>query len=200
LLASILYGILNTMANFIYLFRHGESEDNRQHIFSGWRDPELSEKGKVDSQELAELLKDKRIDLFISPNLKRNLKTVDEMKKYHPSARIELDERVKERCYGDLQGQHHLDLMRTDLSRFLVYHRSYDVPPPNGESIKMVEERVTPFYKELLERIKREKINVAVCAGNNAMRVIRRFLENLTIEQMLKIENPYDNYFEYQVK
>ena len=187
------------MANFIYLFRHGESEDNRQHIFSGWRDPGLSEKGEIDSQELAELLKNKRIDLFISPNLKRNLGTVKEIKKYHPSVRVEIDDRVKERCYGDLQGGYHLDLMRPDLESYLIYHRSYDVPPPNGESIKMVEERVTPFYKELLDRIEKEKINIAVCAGNNAMRVLRRFLENLIVEEMIKIENPYDNYFEYQV-
>jgi len=187
------------MSNFIYLFRHAESEDNRRHLFSGWRDPELSEKGKIDCQELAELLKDKKIDLFFSPNLKRNLETVKEVKKYHPAVGLEIDDRLKERCYGDLQGQPHLDLMRTDLQSYLTYHRSYDVPPPNGESIKMVEERVTPFYEELLERIKKEKINVAICAGNNAMRVIRRFLENLSVKEMLEIENPYDNYFEYQV-
>jgi 2,3-bisphosphoglycerate-dependent phosphoglycerate mutase len=144
-------------------------------------------------------LKEKKIDLFISPNFKRNLETVSAVKKYHPSAHVEIDDRVRERCYGDLQGKQHLDLMRTNLPLYLTYHRSYNVPPPNGESIKMVEERVTPFYKELRERIRKEKINVAVCAGNNAMRVLRYFLENLNIEQMMKIENPYDNYFEYQV-
>lgn len=187
------------MANFIYLFRHGESEDNRNHVFSGWRDCALSKKGQIDSQELAELLKDKDISLFFSPRLERNLDTVKEILKYHPSAKVEIDERIKERCYGDLQGRHHLDLMKRDLQKYLTYHRSYNVPPPNGESIKMVEERVTSFYKELLERIEREKINVGVCAGNNAMRVLRCFLEKLTVEEMMKIENPYDNYFEYQV-
>ncbi len=182
----------------IYLFRHAESEDNRHHVFCGWRDPDLSEKGKIDGQEVAELLKDKKIDLAFSPDLKRNRETLKEVLKYHPEAKVEIDDRLRERCYGDLQGHFHLELMRSDLNLYKKYHRSYDFPPPNGESIKMVEERVQPFYNALVERVKRERIDVAICAGNNAMRVIRRILENLTVEQMMKLENPFDNYFEYE--
>jgi 2,3-bisphosphoglycerate-dependent phosphoglycerate mutase len=130
----------------IFLFRHSESEDNRQHIFSGWRNPPLSEKGRVDSQELAELLKDKTIDIFYTPELTRNIDTVKEVCRHHQKAKIVIDNRIKERSYGDLQGKFHLELMRKDLRIYLTYHRSYDVPPPNGESIKMVEERVAPFY------------------------------------------------------
>lgn len=185
--------------NYIYLFRHSESEDNRQHLFSGWRNPPLSEKGKLDSQEVSELLKDKKINLAYTPDLMRNADTLKEVLKYHPSTQIVVDDRLRERKYGDLQGQRHLDLMRLDLSLYLKYHRSYNVPPPNGESIKMVEERVKPFFDDLLEKVKTEQINVAVCAGNNAMRVIRRYLENFTVKEMMKIENPFDNYFEYQV-
>lgn len=185
---------------YIYLFRHSESEDNRHHVFCGWRDPQLSEKGKLDCQEVAELLKDKKIDLAYSPDLKRNLDTIAEVLKYHPGVKTIVDDRLRERKYGDLQGERHLDLMKKDLALYLKYHRSYDVPPPNGESIKMVEERVKPFFDELLEKVKTGHVNVAVCAGNNAMRVIRRYLENLTVEQMMKIENPFDNYFEYEIK
>lgn len=160
----------------------------------------MSEEGKLGSQEVAELLKDKKIDLAYSPDLKRNLDTIGEVLKYHQGVKTIVDDRLRERKYGDLQGQRHLDLMKKDLALYLRYHRSYDTPPPNGESIKMVEERVKPFFDELLEKIKKEQVNVAVCAGNNAMRVIRRYLENLTVEQMMKIENPFDNYFEYEVK
>ena len=187
------------MSNFIYLFRHAESEDNRQHIFCGWRDPELSEKGRLDAQELAELLKDKDITLSYTPPLTRNQETVREILKYHPESKVVIDERLKERRYGDLQGRRHLDLMKENLILYLSYHRSYDVPPPGGESIRMVEERVKPFYDELIQKVRKQKISVAVCAGNNAMRVIRKYLEGLTVEEMLKIENPYDNYFEYEI-
>lgn len=184
----------------IYVFRHAESEDNRHHIFSGWRDVDLSEKGVIDAQELAELLKDKIFTEAYTSDLKRNLETVNEVLKYHPDVPITQDKRLRERCYGDLQGKHHLDLMRQDLNLYLTYHRSYKSPPPKGESIAMVEERVLPFCNELEAKIKQTHENVIVCAGNNAMRVIRRYLEGITIEQMMKIENPYDNFFEYEVK
>lgn len=183
----------------IYLFRHAESEDNRHHVFCGWRDPDLSEQGRIDCQEVAELLKEKKIEIAFSPNLKRNIETVKEILKYHPETKLEIDDRLRERCYGDLQGRPHLELMRSDLGLYKKYHRSYDFPPPNGESIKMVEERVKPFLEELTNRMRSENINVAICAGNNAMRVIRKILENLTVEQMMRLENPYDNYFEYDV-
>lgn len=181
------------------MFRHAESEDNRHHVFCGWRDPDLSEKGRIDGQEVAELLKDKKIGLGFSPDLKRNKETLKEVLKYHPEAKMEIDNRLRERCYGDLQGHPHLELMKSDLDLYKRYHRSYDFPPPNGESIKMVEERVRPFFEELVKRMKSENISVAICAGNNAMRVIRRILENLTVEQMMRLENPYDNYFEYSI-
>jgi len=184
----------------IYLFRHAESEDNRHHLFSGWRDPDLSEKGKIDGQEVAELLKDKMIDFAFSPDLKRNKETLKEVLKYHPEVKVEIDNRLRERCYGDLQGQPHLELMKSDLELYKRYHRAYDFPPPNGESLKMVEERVRPFFEELTGRMKSKNVSVAICAGNNAMRVIRRILENLTVEQMMRLENPYDNYFEYSVE
>ena len=183
----------------IYLFRHAESEDNCRHVFSGWRNPSLSEKGKIDCQEMAELLRDKQIEVAFGADLKRNLETLKEVLKYHPLAKTEIDNRLRERCYGDLQGESHLTLMRKDISLYQKYHRSYDFPPPNGESIKAVEERVRPFYEELLERLGDDNMNAAVCAGNNAMRVLRRFLEGLTVEEMMKLENPYDQYFEYQV-
>lgn len=183
----------------IYLFRHAESEDNRQHIFCGWRDPELSEKGKLDAQELSELLKGKKFQVAFTPSLRRNEETVKEILKYHSNVKTVVDDRIKERRYGELQGLRHLDLMKNDLDLYLFYHRSYDDPPPGGESIKMVEDRVKPFCEEVLRKANGEFSGVAVCAGNNAMRVIRRYLENLTVEEMLKIENPYDNYFEYKI-
>lgn len=185
--------------NYLYLFRHAESTDNEKHIFCGWRDPGLSDKGKIDCLELSELLKDKEIIEAYSPDLKRNLATVNEVLNYHPQAKLFTDKRIRERNYGQLQGQTHLWLMKKDLQLYLKYHRSYDFPPPEGESIRMVEERVKPFYEEILGKIKSQKLNLAVCAGNNAMRVLRKYLENLSVEEMLKIENPYDNYFEYPI-
>ncbi|MEK7611350.1 MAG: histidine phosphatase family protein [Patescibacteria group bacterium] len=184
---------------YIYIFRHGESTDNRGHIFSGWRNPDLSEKGLVDTQELAELLKDKEFSFVYTPNLTRNLKTVQEILKYHPETKTIQDDRIRERSYGDLQGNLHLELMKKDLKTYLGYHRSYETPPPGGESIADVEKRVLPFLDMLVKKISLEGVSVAVCGGNNSLRVIRRHFEKLSVEQMMKLENPFDNYFQYEV-
>ena len=84
--------------------------------------------------------------------------------------------------------------------QFDIWHRSYDIPPPGGESIKMVEKRVLAFIKDLLVLMEKEKVNVVISAHNNSMRPFRRYFENLSIKQMLELENPYNKYFDYSIK
>lgn len=80
-----------------------------------------------------------------------------------------------------------------------IARRSYDIPPSGGESIKDVEKRVKYFIKNLLKKMKKEKINVAISAHGNSMRPFRRYFEKLTIKQMMKLENPWDIYFKYTI-
>jgi 2,3-bisphosphoglycerate-dependent phosphoglycerate mutase len=106
-----------------------------------------------------------------------------------------------ERSYGKLQGKYHKAIIaKYGKEMFDKWHRAYDFPPPGGESAKMVEKRVLSFIKELLAFMKREKVNVAISAHGNSMRPFRRYFEHLTIEQMGKLENPWDNYFGYVVE
>lgn len=84
-------------------------------------------------------------------------------------------------------------------AKYDVYHRSYDIPPPGGESVKDVEARVLPFIRDLLELMRSRRVNVAISAHGNSMRPFRRFFEGLTIDQMMALENPWDDYFEYDV-
>jgi len=81
-----------------------------------------------------------------------------------------------------------------------IIRRSYNVAPPRGESIKMVEKRVLGFIKELLKFMKREKVNVAISAHGNSMRPFRRYFEKLSVKQMMELENPWDDYFDYVVE
>src|SRR3989344_7815572 len=81
-----------------------------------------------------------------------------------------------------------------------IYHRSYDIPPPGGESVKDVEKRVQSFIKDLLKKMKKEKVNVAISAHGNSMRPFRRYFENLSIPKMMSLENPWDDYFEYKIR
>jgi 2,3-bisphosphoglycerate-dependent phosphoglycerate mutase len=80
-----------------------------------------------------------------------------------------------------------------------IMRRSYDVPPPGGESVKDVEKRVNSFIKDLLKKMRKEKVNVAISAHGNSMRPFRKYFEKLTIEGMMRLENPWDNYFEYTI-
>ncbi|MBT4805607.1 hypothetical protein HON71_05540 [Candidatus Woesearchaeota archaeon] len=139
------------------------------------------------------------------------------------------DDRMIERSYGKLQGQSHKTFVeeegKEDYQTLLHWHkvdhlngkerkdfikkmgeaelkivrRSYDVPPPKGESVKMVEKRVNSFIKDLLKKMKKERINVAISAHGNSMRPFRKYFEKLSREQMMELENPWDDYFEYTV-
>jgi Histidine phosphatase superfamily (branch 1) len=80
--------------------------------------------------------------------------------------------------------------MMKEPERTVLWRRGYDIAPPNGESLKTVEERVWPFPDALLERIRREKITVALSAHRNSMPAIRRYFEHMEIEEALTHEKP----------
>ncbi len=185
----------------LYVFRHGETNDNRRRIFSGWRQSRLTPLGIKQAEVLAEKLKNKRIDLAIQSHLIRSKHTLRIVLKYHPKTKIETDDRIIERNYGGLTGTSKTALMNKNQELMAKYRRGYDFPPPHGESIKMVEKRVFPFCRELAKKMKKEKINVAVSAHGNSMRVLRRFFERMGIEEMLTHENPLgEDYASYVIK
>ncbi len=113
---------------------------------------------------------------------------------------MKIDDRIIERCYGELQGSSKTKLEKTNPKIYKIYHRSYDIPPPGGESIKMVERRVFSFCKGLEKLIRAQKINVAVVCGNNSMRALRRYFEKLTVEEMMAQENSYRDFVEYKIE
>ncbi len=156
---------------------------------------------------------------------KDTLKSV--LKFHPECQKVLTDDRMIERSYGKLQGKSHQQFVREEgLNEFhhlLHWHRldflvgkkkeefirkhgeadlqairrSYRARPPKGESIVMVEKRVNSFIKDLIKRMKKEKVNVAISAHGNSMRPFRKHFEKLTTAQMMELENPRDNYFEY---
>jgi 2,3-bisphosphoglycerate-dependent phosphoglycerate mutase len=139
------------------------------------------------------------------------------------------DDRMIERSYGTLQGKTHSAFVQKlgerDYKTLLHWHtvdhlhgkersafvreagefelqivrRSYNARPPRGESIKMVEKRVLAFIRDLFKIMKKEKVNVAIAAHGNSMRPFRRYFEHLSVDEMMRLENPFDDYFEYVV-
>ena len=212
----------------IYLFRHGLTHYNKHQWFTGQIDSKMSKEGYKNARKIAKMLKDKKIDVAYHSHLSRSKNTLKEVLKYHPKCNEVIeDDRMIERSYGKLQRHSHKEFMG-DLEQSVVpaieksfgkmnrksrgvfgekvaktiydiYHRSYDIPPPGGESIKMVEKRVNLFIKSLLKKMKKEKVNVAISAHGNSMRPFRAYFEKLSREKMMKLENPWDDYFEYTV-
>ncbi len=186
----------------IYLFRHAQTYFNRKHYFTGWKDSKLTPFGRKQARIIAQKLKGKKIDIAFQTSLSRSRDTLRTILKHHPECRrIFVDDRMAERSYGRLQGRSHDVYKRTHTAKQLhQIRRSYDHPPPGGESIKMVGARVLPFLRDLLSYMKKHRVNVAISAHGNSMRPFRRHFEKLSIRQMMSLENPWDDYFEYKVK
>ena len=189
----------------LYIFRHGQSEDNKDYIFSGWRDSDLTEKGIEQAKVLAEKMKDKKIGILFSSPQQRALKTMQIAMSLNENSTGELeiiqDPRLRERSYGDLQGKSKLELMLEDEKLLNEYRRSYTKKAENGESLEEVVARVKEFCDELVPLMLENKINVAVSCHGNTIRGFRKYFENLTEEEVCKFETPLaQDYISYNIK
>jgi len=186
----------------IYIFRHGETCYNKSKRFTGKVNSNLTSEGIKQANLIAEKLRKKAFQIAFKTSLSRSSNSLKIVLKHHPECkRVIVDDRIIERSYGDLERKHHKTVIKKyGKEQFDIWHRSYDVPPPGGESIKMVEKRVLSFINDLLALIEKEKTNVVISAHNNSMRPFRKYFENLTLKQMMALENPYDTYFDYTVQ
>jgi 2,3-bisphosphoglycerate-dependent phosphoglycerate mutase len=185
------------MLSKLFVFRHAETTDNKRQIFSGWRDPKLTLKGLSQAREVAEQLRREKIDYAFTSHLNRAKETLDIVIKTHHDVPVFIDDRLIERCYGLLQGESKRKVAEERPKWFAQVHRGYDFPPPEGESLKMVEKRTLPFLVQLEEWLRENGGNVAISCHGNSLRPIRRIFENLTLKQMLQIENPQDHAMAY---
>jgi len=181
----------------LFVFRHAETTDNANSIFSGWRDPDLTSKGLSQAQEISEQLRQEKIDYAFTSHLKRAQKTLEVVLEAHPDVPVFVDDHLIERCYGLLQGESKKKVAKERPEWFAKVHRGYDFPPPEGESLKMVEKRTEPFVAQLEQWLRRNSGNVAISCHGNSLRPIRRIFEHLSLKQMLQLENPQDRAMEY---
>lgn len=210
----------------IYLFRHGESEYNRDHKFTGWQDAKLTKKGKRHAKIIANKLKNKKFQLAIHTRLSRSYDTLLPSLKFHPECKWVLeDDRMIERSYGDLENMNHKDYVKKvgvelfnlsdikdvskkekdDIIKFLgnneyeIIHRGYKNKALNGESFYDVEVRVKDFIKWLKKYMKKTNSNVAISAHGNSIRLFRKIMEKSSVEEMKSWIIPYDKVFEYSI-
>jgi 2,3-bisphosphoglycerate-dependent phosphoglycerate mutase len=174
------------------LVRHGESQWNLENRFTGWVDVPLSEKGVSEAKAAGERLKREnlRFDKAYTSDLQRAQRTLGYILEALGQAGIpvEKDQALNERHYGDLQGLNKAETaQKFGDDQVKIWRRSYDVAPPNGESLKDTAARTLPYFDAKIAADLRAGKNVIVAAHGNSLRSIVMHLERLTKEQVLEL-------------
>ncbi|MGB0403262.1 MAG: 2,3-bisphosphoglycerate-dependent phosphoglycerate mutase [Salibacteraceae bacterium] len=175
----------------LVLVRHGQSQWNLENKFTGWVDVDLTEKGEAEAKSAGERLSEFKFDNAYSSVLKRANRTLDFILEETSQRGIPVmkDEALNERMYGDLQGMDKDEARKKfGEDQVLIWRRSYDIPPPGGESLKLTRERVIPFYKEHIEPMLKAGKNVLVVAHGNSLRSLVMYMEDLSPEEILAKE------------
>ena len=181
------------MQSNLVLVRHGQSEWNEKNLFTGWKDPNLTKKGIGEAIEAGKLLKAKnmKFDLMYTSNLTRAQETgrliLEEMNLTNIT--IEKDQSLNERNYGDLAGLNKDEARKKwGDEQVHIWRRSFDVPPPGGESLKNTAERVLPyFHKNIMPEVKKG-LDILIAAHGNSLRALVMELENISSNEIVNLE------------
>jgi 2,3-bisphosphoglycerate-dependent phosphoglycerate mutase len=178
---------------YLILLRHGQSQWNLENKFTGWVDIDLTAKGEIEATHAGDILQKYPIDIVFTSVLMRAIRTAEIALKQAgiESIPIYRSEKLNERHYGDLQGLNKDDIGKEYGSDQLkVWRRSYDIAPPNGESLKMTQERVLPyFHKSIIPELQKGK-NVLITAHGNSLRALIAELDKMSKEDILELNIP----------
>jgi 2,3-bisphosphoglycerate-dependent phosphoglycerate mutase len=181
------------MDGLLVLVRHGQSDWNLKNLFTGWKDPGLSEQGIAEARAAGEKLKKAgyRFDVAFTSDLRRAQDTLDIMleKLGQKDLPVMKDKALNERDYGELTGLNKDDARkRWGAEQVHIWRRSFDIAPPGGESLKDTAARVLPYFqKEILPRVIKGK-RVLVSAHGNSLRALIMALENLSGDEIVRRE------------
>ncbi|MFZ9870868.1 MAG: 2,3-bisphosphoglycerate-dependent phosphoglycerate mutase [Candidatus Kapaibacteriota bacterium] len=173
------------------LLRHGQSQWNLENRFTGWVDVDLSPLGEEEARIAGEKLRDVPVDVVFTSVLKRSIRTADLA--LEAAGKLELpthrSQALNERHYGDLQGLNKAETAAVHGDEQVrLWRRSYDIAPPNGESLKDTRDRVEPYYREQIAPLLRAGVNVLVVAHGNSLRSLIMLIQHLTPDQILATE------------
>ena len=181
--------------NFLVLVRHGQSQWNAKNLFTGWKDPGLTSDGKKEAINAGSLIKQRDIQfsMMFTSDLKRAQITGQIILDIIEQTEIKIvkNQALNERNYGDLSGLNKDDARKEwGEKQVHIWRRSYDVPPPGGESLKDTADRVLPYFNNLiLPRIMQGE-NILVAAHGNSLRSLVMQLDNLSKEEVVALEIP----------
>jgi 2,3-bisphosphoglycerate-dependent phosphoglycerate mutase len=181
------------MTRTLVLVRHGQSEWNLKNLFTGWRDVDLTEQGHAEAKAAGKRLKAKglKFDIAFTSVLQRAEKTCAHILGEFGQTGLKTvrDQALNERDYGDLSGLNKDDArVKWGEEQVHVWRRSYDVPPPGGESLKDTGARVWPYYIHTIQPHVLSGGTVLVAAHGNSLRALIMALDGLTGEEVVKME------------
>ena len=176
----------------LVLIRHGQSEWNEKNLFTGWRDPDLTAQGVYEAKAAGQALKQRELvfDLAFTSDLQRAQKTLTLLLAEQGQSDLPTtkNQALNERDYGDLAGLNKDDAReKWGAEQVHIWRRSYDTPPPGGESLKDTGARVLPYYDgAILPLIKAGK-NILIAAHGNSLRSLVMRLEGLSSDEILDV-------------
>lgn len=180
-------------SNKLVLVRHGQSIWNEKNLFTGWRDVGLTDKGVEEAKKAGLLLKEANVnfDVMFTSTLERAKKTGDIILSCMDQRNIEVvsDSALNERDYGELTGMNK-DEARKNFgeSQVQTWRRSYDMPPPGGESLKNTFERVLPYFNKYIHPRLSNGESILITAHGNSLRSLVKHLEEISEEKIVKLE------------
>ena len=174
----------------LVVIRHGQSQWNLENKFTGWVDIPLTDEGRDEARRGAELIRHLTFDRAFTSVLQRAEETLQIVLKTIGQTQIpiERDQALNERHYGDLQGLNKAEMAKKfGEQQVHIWRRSYDVAPPNGESLKDTAARTLPYFNsKILPRVKAGE-TILVPAHGNSLRSIVMELDQMTTEQVTKL-------------
>ena len=181
------------MARLI-LVRHGQSVWNASNRFTGWTDVGLSEQGVEEAEDAGRQLSEIRIDVVHTSDLVRAQRTAEIIMRHNEASEdvsTKYDWRLNERHYGALQGLNKAETAEQHgAEQVRIWRRSFDVAPPDGESLEMTAERTIPYFTEEIVPDLVSGKNVLVSAHGNSLRSIVMHIDGISPEDIVSLEIP----------
>ncbi len=177
----------------LVIVRHGQSQWNLENRFTGWIDIDLSEQGIEEAKAAGRKLIGFKFDKAYTSALIRAQRTLDIILEIigQKDIPVEKDKALNERMYGDLQGLNKDETRKKyGDEQVRLWRRSYDIAPPNGESLKDTAARVIPYFEKKIAVDLANGKNVLISAHGNSLRALVMYLEKLTKEEILNTEIP----------
>lgn len=186
---------------YLALVRHGQSEYNVKNLWTGLTDIGLTEQGAKEAESAGEHLRDIHFDIAFTSNLTRARDTWAIIKSQLHEGEIKTisNAALNERNYGDLTGKNKWDIKKEfGEEQFMKWRRSWDTPPPHGESLKDVYDREIPYYKETILPHLAQGQNVIIVAHGNSLRALVKYLEDIPDDEISRLEIPTGEIYLYE--